>query len=638
MNEYLLVFYRIAVLMLIYSILRVSFYLFNLDTFQHISSRDFALILCGGLRFDISALAYLNTIFIFVYTISFRGKYRPTVRRATDAIFFCVNGLGIATNCIDFVYYRFILKRTTFNVLEVIKNEDNMGALWLQFLIDYWYILLYYVLIMTAFVWLVRRARPCPTAIRSRGGYVCVGVVALLLYAGLSTAAIRGGFLHSTRPIRLNNAVAYTHRVEESAIVLNTPFSILRTIGKRSYPRREYMSDEKCDSLFAVVKNQNLSDSTKTELKRMNVVVIILESFGREFVGSLNPELDGGNYRGYTPFLDSLSQRSLVFGNAYANGRKSIDAMPSILASVPSLTLPYIVSEYCNNRVNSLASLLGDEGYTTAFYHGAPNGSMGFDAFANTAGFESYFGKTEYANDADYDGIWGIWDHAFFLRFAEEIGALREPFVASMFSLSSHHPFKVPREYEGVFPKGQLPLHQCIGYSDYALKLFFEKACQMPWFERTLFVLVADHANGFAHEEYNNELQSFAVPIFFYAPSDTALRGRDDRLAQQTDIMPTVLSYLNYTKPYVAFGCNLLNDSEERFVVNCHNDVYQIASGDTVMYFDGEQVVGLYNYRYDHDLKDNLLGKASAEQIEMKAKAYIQQYNNRLIDNNLTVK
>ncbi len=398
------------------------------------------------------------------------------------------------------------------------------------------------------------------------------------------------------------------------------------------------MSDEKCDSLFAVVKNQNLSDSTKTELKRMNVVVIILESFGREFVGSLNPELDGGNYRGYTPFLDSLSQRSLVFGNAYANGRKSIDAMPSILASVPSLTLPYIVSEYCNNRVNSLASLLGDEGYTTAFYHGAPNGSMGFDAFANTAGFESYFGKTEYANDADYDGIWGIWDHAFFLRFAEEIGALREPFVASMFSLSSHHPFKVPREYEGVFPKGQLPLHQCIGYSDYALKLFFEKACQMPWFERTLFVLVADHANGFAHEEYNNELQSFAVPIFFYAPSDTALRGRDDRLAQQTDIMPTVLSYLNYTKPYVAFGCNLLNEGEERFVVNCHNDVYQIASGDTVMYFDGEQVVGLYNYRYDHDLKDNLLGKASAEQIEMKAKAYIQQYNNRLIDNNLTVK
>ncbi len=635
LNEYLLIVYRIAVLLVFYALLRVLFYAFNCDLFPSVTLEGFACIMLGGMRFDISAIMYINALFILFYILSFGLKMRKNVMRVLNAIFFVFNGIGFATCCIDFIYYRFILKRTTFNVLDILQGEQNMVALWLQFLVDYWYVFLLFALIMWLFVRVTLLARPCPTPIRRAWGRVVFGVVVLAVVSGLSVAAIRGGFRHSTRPITISNAAAYTTSPEESAIVLNTPFSIIRTIGKKSFEPCSFFSAEEADSIFSPVKQY--TEYQDVPLRRRNVVVFILESFSREFLSSFNPTLEDGRYEGYTPFLDSLAEHSLIFTNAFANGRKSIDAMPSILASVPSLQLPYVVSEYSNNRVNSLASLLGKEGYRTEFFHGAPNGSMGFDSFAKIAGFDAYKGKDEYDNDDDFDGIWGIWDDKFFSYFADELAQMKEPFCAALFSLSSHHPFKVPAEYEGRFPKGSLPVEECIGYSDYALRLFFEKAQKEAWFDSTLFVITADHSGVPDHDEYNNNMQAFAVPIMFYAPGDSTLVGVDRRLAQQTDIMPSVLSYLHYSKPFVSFGNNLFDESVERFTLNYNNDVYQIAMGDSVAYFDGHQLQGLFNRVSDPALRCNMLENGRGEVLLNKAKAYIQHYNNRMINNDLTV-
>ena len=312
--------------------------------------------------------------------------------------------------------------------------------------------------------------------------------------------------------------------------------------------------------------------------------------------------------------------------------------MPSVLASVPSLTMPYVVSEYSNNKINSIASLLGNEGYNTAFFHGAPNGSMGFDAFAKIAGFQQYKGKTEYNNDADFDGIWGIRDDKFFQYYANEIGKLPEPFCTALFSLSSHHPFRVPAEYEGVFPKGNIPLHQCIGYSDNALRMFFDNARQQPWFDNTLFVITADHNIPGDHIEYKTNANAFAIPIIFYCPSDTSLVGRDMRLAQQADIMPSVLSYLGYNKPFVSFGTNLFDKSEQTFVVNYNNDVYQIYMNDTIAYFDGQKLIGAYDMIADSMLEHNVLSKDNVKELDERIKAFVQQYDDRMITDNMTIK
>jgi phosphoglycerol transferase MdoB-like AlkP superfamily enzyme len=365
-------------------------------------------------------------------------------------------------------------------------------------------------------------------------------------------------------------------------------------------------------------------------------VVIILESFSREFVGALNKNLNGGTYKGYTPFLDSLINESLVFPNAFANGRKSIDAIPSVTASIPALVLPYVVSERSGNKINSIASLLGQQGYETAFFHGAPNGSMGFDAFTKMAGFHRYYGKNEYGKEDGFDGIWGIWDEPFFQYFADELNRMKEPFATTIFSVSSHHPFKVPVRYNDKFPEGNIPLQKCIRYTDYSLKEFFDKARTMPWFKNTLFVITADHCSESDFKEYKTLVNYFAVPLIFYKP-DGSLKGKDESIAQQIDIMPSILGYLHYPKSYVAFGNNLFDKSAKRFAINYIEESYQFLSGDYALYFTDNNFIGIYDRLKDPSLTKNLLGSVDLKNEELLYKAVIQQFNNRMMEDRLTV-
>jgi phosphoglycerol transferase MdoB-like AlkP superfamily enzyme len=391
----------------------------------------------------------------------------------------------------------------------------------------------------------------------------------------------------------------------------------------------------KLDEIF----NPHYIPSVNKPFVKDNVLIIILESFGREYIGSLSNNLDGGTYKGYTPFVDSLINQSLTFEVSLSNGKKSIDAMPSILASLPSLETPYIISHYANNQVNGLASLLKRKGYYTAFFHGAPNGSMGFDSFARMTGFDDYFGLNQYPDKNDFDGMWGVWDEPFFKFFAKELNSFPQPFLASIFSVSSHHPFEVPEKYKGKFKKGPAPILEVVGYTDYALKEFFNEIDSEPWFKNTLFVITADHTNESIHKEFQNNFGSYCIPVVFYKPGSD-LKGVKNKIAQQIDIMPTVLNYLNYDEEYIAFGNDLLDDSYESFAYNTSGSAYQLYMKDHILEMIENKPVGLYNYKTDKYLENNVMENEPelTRQMEEKLKAIIQSYNSRLVDNDLVVR
>jgi phosphoglycerol transferase MdoB-like AlkP superfamily enzyme len=242
-------------------------------------------------------------------------------------------------------------------------------------------------------------------------------------------------------------------------------------------------------------------------------------------------------------------KHSRAYQYSFANGRKSIDAMPSVIASIPSIEVPYVLSHYSGNQVTSLSSLLKKEGYYSAFFHGAPNGSMGFQAFANTCGFDRYFGKDEYNHNEDYDGIWGIWDHKFLQYYAEQMNTFKQPFYTNFFSVSSHHPYTLPAEFQSRFKEGEMTIYKCIEYTDYALREFFHTASSMPWFKNTLFVITADHASAQTRlADYQSPVGYFEIPIFFYKPG-ADWHEMNPTIIQQIDIMPTILGELNYNKP-----------------------------------------------------------------------------------------
>jgi phosphoglycerol transferase MdoB-like AlkP superfamily enzyme len=263
---------------------------------------------------------------------------------------------------------------------------------------------------------------------------------------------------------------------------------------------------------------------------------------------------------------------------------------------------------------------------------------MGLKALANLIGIDHYYGKDEYGHDEDFDGTWGIWDEPFFEYTVNTMNSFKEPFMSTVFSVSSHEPFKLPSAYKNKFPKGDHALREVIGYTDMSLRKFFEKAKKMSWFKRTLFVITGDHASISYQPEYNTAWGNMSVPILIYHPSDSSLHLADNKIVQQTDIMPTVLSYLHYNKPYLAFGRNVLNNSEENIAFNYYNG-FQLFKDQYLLQFKGNDPAALYNYVNDPLLKANLLDKMKEKSDSMNniMKAFIQQYHNRLIDNQMMV-
>jgi phosphoglycerol transferase MdoB-like AlkP superfamily enzyme len=160
----------------------------------------------------------------------------------------------------------------------------------------------------------------------------------------------------------------------------------------------------------------------------------------------------------------------------------------------------------------------------------------------------------------------------------------------------------------------------------------------MPWFNNTLFVLTADHSTQTHLPEYQTIPSGFAIPMLMYYPGGSNLKGTINTLAQQIDIMPTVLSILNYDKPYFAFGNNLMEKNENYFVVNNLDGNYNFYLKNYVLFNNGDKNTGLYNLKHDRFLRNNLLGrnKALEQEMENKLKAFIQQYNNRMIDNKIS--
>ena len=374
------------------------------------------------------------------------------------------------------------------------------------------------------------------------------------------------------------------------------------------------------------------------------MVILIVESFGREYIGALNRSLENGHYKGYTPCVDSLIARSITFSHSYCNGRKSIDGMPSILSSIPMFVEPFFLTPASMNHVSGIASLLSAEGYETAFFHGAQRGSMGFQAFARATGFQQYYGREDYnadsrfGGDDDFDGTWAIWDEPFLQYYATKMSEMKEPFMTAVFTASSHHPYAVPEKYKDTYPEEGIIIHKCIRYTDMAIGRFFEKASREPWFNNTIFVLTSDHTNLTDHAYYETDLGGFCSPIIIYEPGNSERQPEiQPKIAQQIDILPTLMGMLHYPKPYFAFGIDLLNtEPDDTWAVNYLNGIYQYVKHGHVLQFDGEQTKAVYALG-DSLMQENLVGRVPQQpQMERELKAIIQQYMARMTQDRLS--
>ena len=447
----------------------------------------------------------------------------------------------------------------------------------------------------------------------------------------MSIIGIRGGF--QLKPINLLTATEYTS-AKNTPMVINTPFSILMSVSSAELKKIDFYDDAIIDSLYSPTHNKLTANRfIKNKTKDCNLVLIILESFGQEMIGYYNDNYE----QSLTPFLDSLLNESLTF-NGLANGRRSIEALPSILCGLPSLmSTDYPSSRYAINRLDGFGKTLKDKGYTTAFFHGGNNGTMSFDITSKSSGFDNYYGRNEYNNDKDFDGTWGIYDNEFLQFAAKELDKFEKPFAATIFTLSSHHPYSLPDNYIIKDTTDTTPFEKTVSYVDYSLKNFFATVTDYEWFENTIFVITADHVNPeHKHEEYKNIYGTYRVPIAFFAPQIIETKEVDE-IAQHTDIGISILSALNIDDKVFSFGRNLFDSIQEQTYINYINNVYSFSDGRYLLQSDGNNIQRIYDIKNDKLLRNNIYNNNSAEWNELNEqfKLRLQQYNNRMINNKL---
>ena len=630
--------WNLLLVFIVYQIARLEYYLEN-TSYLHYSADVWK----GGLMFDISAIFCTNSVYILLMLFPLHWKETPIYHRFCKCLFMVVNSLAMAVNLADSVYFQYTMRRTTTTVFNEFSNEGNLVGVFGAELVNHWYLVLLFVLTIYFFWRCYVTPHPSPLTSNNVWRYAAVNLCSLLLVAPLVVAGIRGGFTTAVRPITISNAKQYVSRPVDAALVLNTPFSLYRTIGKDVFEVPNYFaSQQELEAVYNPV-HQPLTSHPSPLTSKKNVVVLIVESFGREYIGALNKTLDQGRYRGYTPCIDSLIAKSVTFSHSYCNGRKSIDGMPSILSSIPMFVEPFFLTTASMNHVSGIASLLAGEGYQTAFFHGAQRGSMGFMAFARSTGFQQYYGREDYnddqrfGGDKDFDGMWAIWDEPFLQYFAQKMSEMKEPFMTAVFTASSHHPYVIPEQYQDVYPEEELAIHKCIRYTDMALGRFFQSASRQPWFRNTIFVLTSDHTNLSDHDYYQTDLGGFCSPIIIYEPGNAERQPEiQDKIAQQIDILPTVMGMLHYPKPYFGFGIDVLNTpAEDTWAVNYLNGTYQYVKAGHVLQFDGQRTKAVYALT-DSLMQHNLLGRfPQQQQMEREVKAIIQQYMQRMTKDRL---
>ncbi len=629
---------------LVWMLSRVAFFAENWSTFApYMSWSLFKSMLHGALVFDTSALLYVNSLYLVLMLLPLHLKERPGFHKGLKWLFVVTNAIALAMNLMDAVYFQYTGRRSTVSVFTEFANEGNIASIILTEFARHWYLVLAFI----ALVFILWRCYTKPRLEVYRFGhhYYISQLVALLVMIPLAIVGIRGSVTAGTRPITISNANQFVNRPVESSVVLNTPFSMIRSIGKKAFVTPDYMTPQEMEAIYSPVHEHPAMDGG---IPGKNVVILIVESMGKEYIGSFNRDLDGGTYQGYMPFIDSLVSQSLTFKYSYANGRISMDAMPSILSGLPMMVEPFFLTPASLNDVEGLPMMLGREGYSSAFFHGAHNISMGFSAYAHSIGYKHYYGLDEYCQSPkyggmdDFDGKWAIWDEPFLQFTLDGIGGMKQPFLATVFTASSHHPYKLPEQYrDSLKDEGGQPIHKCVRYTDLALRHFFERASREPWYHNTIFVLVADHTNQTSHDVYKTDLGLYSIPIIFFAPDGSIQPAvREDVIVQQTDITPTLLHLLGYGKPYVAFGDDLLSvPPDQSWAFSYNAGIYQLVQGDLLLQFDGNRTTAVYRFKADPLLRENLVDRLPEQQpLEQRLKAIIQQYMSRMNENRLMPK
>ena len=436
-NEYKTLAYRLALAYVFYFLARLTFYSFNHSHLNVEGITDFLRLAFYGLLFDTTAIIYVNLLFIFLSVLPLLMNTKPTFQKVLFWVYFGCNLPAYLLNFIDIAYFSYNKTRLTTNDWALVENEHNPIVLLAGFLVQYWAIFVVFLALIVLWIFLYKKVHVKEEKVVQKKPYFVTSIIVLVLLAPTLIFGIRGfSFKVGVIPLTVMDASKYARDISQVNVLLNTPFTILRTMGKnKGFKEFKFTTDA-----YIAQNIKPIKQYYREVPQKPNLVVIILEGMGAEYFGVMNQHTHIPNYRSHTPFLDSLAQQGYYFTNIFSNSIHSIEGISAVTAGMPTFQTAWVRSGYAQRKVSSLPEIARSLGYQTLFAHGATNGSMNFDGYTHQIGYQAYLGRTEFNDERFYNGSWGIDDEPFLQYFAKNINQMKRPFLATVFTLSSHGP------------------------------------------------------------------------------------------------------------------------------------------------------------------------------------------------------
>lgn len=663
----------------ILSISRLVWFVANVFWLPPIGIDEYVYAHLVGIYFDIPVVIGLF-LPVWIWVIgghSWRDRF-PAINR----ILFVISSMTVLIfNGIDTGYSQVTAKRSGYELFDILGDDANRFA---PYLTDNWYI----ILGLAAMGYLIYRWVPI------RGHYPDInfrmrplrGLIATLTFAAICLLGFRGGF--QLRPLRAIDASNFV-QPEIAPLVTSTPLQIISTWKRNGLPNFEFDIQFPVNSAITsepkISASQHWLFDNSTALSpfpmsrtlgggwvQPNIVVIVVESLARDYTGF-------GNGKPFTPFLDKIAAdpQTIPFPYCFANGTKSIEMVPSIFCGMPSLMSEfYVTSAYASNKVNNAYKLA--KGYKTAFFHGSNNGTMGFQSFLKQTGLQQYHGIDQYPPDLykrDFDGNWGIFDEPYlqhFIRCMDTMNDGKQPIFASVFTLSSHHPYTIPKPYLNKLPGTPETVQHTIAYADIALQKFFQTAATKPWFNNTVFVITGDHTSHSDKEYFYSQSGHYEVPFLIYAPGidikyiyekpnqSEEFRNQQLRIQQpqtftnpprnewaniintatqktlsQCDIIPTLWNLLGANNPRLGFGRSAFDPNYKGYSTHIDKDLYYIIQYPFVLALDQQGKVVDYHKQLRNNNKAQKLTLVGPqfEWLRATLQCQMKEYSSRIKKN-----
>jgi arylsulfatase A-like enzyme len=606
--------------LLIMSLSRAFWGLFNQEIFADAEKYEIFFGMLWGVFFDLPLLAYFF-LPLWIWMIFFPAY--AAKRQVVSKILIVLGATPILVlNGIDTAYSRVSGRRSGAEIFDIVSDPAN--SLW-QYISEYWT----GAVLLIVVLYLIYKLAPTggvPVYHQIRNEWR-KALVVFLAFIGIWIFSARGGF--HLKPLCTLHAGLYV-RPELTLLTVSTPLNIITMPGGEEVPETRFMNLAVAERIVnPIFVNGN------SQTASWNIILIIVESLGRDYTGFLNG-------KPYTPFLDTFSKHCINFRYCYANGTRSMEMVPSIFCGMPGMIeTHYLNSGYAGNSMENAFNVFQKSGYSTGFFHGAANGTMFFQGFLQQTGNVQYFGRNEYPREIynrDFDGNWGIFDEPYLHYFLKCCDTMKKPFFNAVFTLSSHHPYKVPAHLENKLKKGKLPIHKSIRYADYALESFFQKARQYPWFDNTLFIVTGDHTSYGEEDYFYSPSGHFEIPLLFYGKNISPRVV--DKTVSQCDIMPAIMHLGGVKGALYGFGKNPFDSTYAGYSFHKEKNLYYIIRYPYALGINADGEVKDFHRQYRNSKKPVILKKEGDlyNSLLLTLKAHVQLFTYNVRNNKWFIK